>query len=129
MSAPRLIAAAVAAALFTACATRGANYVPLVDTRGTDAARLATDTAECQAYARQAMDAAEGAVAGAIAGAVVGALLGAALAGHGYRNEWAAYGAAYGAAGGGESGAVQANDTQESMTKRCLAGRGYSVLN
>lgn len=131
MTTHRLIAAALAAFILAGCASapRGADYVPLVDLRGKDAAQLATDTAECQVYARQTMDAAEGAVTGAIAGAIVGALLGAALAQHGYRNDWAAHGAAFGAIGGGASGAVQANDTQESITKRCLAGRGYSVLN
>lgn len=131
MTTHRLIAAALAASLLAGCASapRGADYVPLVDLRGKDAAQLATDTAECQVYARQTMDAAEGAATAAIAGAIVGALIGAALGGNGYRNEWAAYGAAYGAAGGAVTGAVQANDTQESITKRCLAGRGYSVLN
>lgn len=131
MTTHRLIAAALAASIFAGCASapRGANYVPMVDLRGKDAAQLAADTAECQAYAAQAMDAAEGAIAGAIAVAVVGALLGAALAPSGYRNDWAATGAAFGAVSGGATGAVQANDTQESITKRCLAGRGYSVLN
>ena len=117
-------AAALAAALIlSACATppRGAAYTPLVDLQGHSPERLASDTAECQAYARQRMDAAQG----ALAGAAVGALLGAFLAPRGYRNEVAGKAAGLGAL----SGAVQATDTQESVTKRCLAGRGYSVLN
>ena len=43
----------------------------------------------------------------------------------GYRNEPAGYGATVGAISGG----AQANETQEVIIKRCLAGRGYNVLN
>lgn len=117
------VALLAAALILSACATapRGAAYAPLVDLQGKSAEQLAVDTGECQAYARQRMDAAQGAMAGAIAGALLGAF----LAPRGYRNEVAGKTAGLGAI----SGAVQANDTQESITKRCLAGRGYSVLN
>lgn len=113
------------------CATtpRGADYVPLVDMKGHDANKFATDTQECQAYARQRMSAAQGAMNGAMAGAIAGALIGAVLAPHGYRNDAAGQVAAFGALGGAATGAVDANDTQESITKKCLAGRGYNVLN
>ena len=90
-------------------------------TKGKDAALLNQDLAECQQFAKQRADAASGAVAGAL----VGALIGAVLAPRGYRNSTAGYGAGAGALGGG----VSANQTQESIVKRCLAGRGYSVLN
>lgn len=83
------------------CATRGAGYVPLVDMQGRAVEQFNADLAECQAYAKQRMDAAQGAMADAIVGALFGA-------------------------GGG---AAQANQTQESITKNCLAGRGYNVLN
>lgn len=117
------VAALAAALVLSACATapRGAAYVPLVDLQGKNPAQFATDTAECQAYARQSIDAAQGAVAGAVAAALLGAF----LAPRGYRNEVAGKAAGLGAV----AGATQANDTQESITKRCLAGRGYSVLN
>lgn len=117
----KLITFFVASLLLSGCATRGANYTPLVDTKGHDGAQLANDTAECQAFATQRMDAASGAVAGA----VVGALIGAFLMPRGYRN----YGAGQGAIAGAAGGALGANDTQETIVKRCLSGRGYSVLN
>ena len=107
--------------ILSGCATRGANYVPLVDMKGKDQQAFNTDVVECQSYAKQRIDAAQGAVAGA----VVGALLGALIAPRGYRNNVAGQTAVAGAAGG----AVGANDTQETITKRCLAGRGYNVLN
>lgn len=117
----KLIATTLIAATLVGCATRGANYVPLVDTKGRDAATLDRDTTECQHFATQRADAATGAVVGAI----FGALLGAALMPGGYRN----YGARQGIIAGGLGGAFGANESQETIIKRCLAGRGYSVLN
>ena len=107
--------------VLTGCATRGANYVPLVDLQGRSQETFTKDTTECQAFAKTRLDAAQSAVVMAI----VGALIGAAIAPSGYRSGAASYGAGIGAL----SGASTATDTQESITKRCLAGRGYSVLN
>lgn len=107
--------------MLVGCATRGADYVPLVDTKGKDLKMLQQDTAECQQFATQRA----GAGSGAVAGAVVGGLLLAALAPSGSRN----LGARQGAIVGGATGAVHANDTQETIIKRCLSGRGYNVLN
>lgn len=109
------------ATLLAGCATRGANYVPLVDMKGKDYDTFDTDVKECQGYAKRRMDAVEGAMAGAI----LGAALGAALAPRGYRNQVAGHGAAAGAIGGG----LAATDNQETITRRCLFGRGYNVLN
>lgn len=117
----RTIACLVIATLLAGCATRGANYAPLVDTKGKDQATYANDLSECQQFARQRADAAHGAVAGA----VVAGLLGAFLAPRGYRNELAVRAAGIGALGG----AAQAGDTQENIIRACLAGRGHSVLN
>ena len=117
----RLIAAILSATVLAGCATRGANYVPLVDMKGKDQQQFNIDVTECQTYAKQRMDAADGAVAGA----VVGALLGALIAPRGYRNQVAGRTAIAGAAGG----AAGANENQETITKRCLAGRGYNVLS
>lgn len=105
------------------CATRprGAEYVPLVDMKDKDQAVFVTDVRECQAYATQRMGAAEGAMAGAVAGALIGAI----IAPRGYRNKIAGRTALLGAAGG----AGTAMNTQEGITKQCLAGRGYNVLN
>jgi uncharacterized protein YcfJ len=116
-----LITTALTVVLLGGCATRGANYVPLVDMKGRSPDMINQDIMECQQYAKQRLDAAGGAVAGAI----IGALIGTALSPRGYRNEMAGYGATAGAISGG----AQANETQEVIIKRCLAGRGYNVLN
>lgn len=108
------------------CASQptGQHYRPLVDSKGLDPARYEADLADCQNYAARVAGAAEQAVAGAVAGALFGAVL-AAAAGGGYsRNQHAAVGAVAGAAGG----AVQGEQDQRSVIRRCLAGRGYSVL-
>ena len=107
----------------TGCASmgRGSSYVPLVDTAGKDASTLAADVQQCQEYAKQRANAETGAMVGAIA---VG-LLSAFLAPRGYRNQVAGRGAVLGAIGG----AGEAGGTQEDVIKRCLAGRGYNVLN
>ena len=103
------------------CATRGVNYEPLVDLKGKSTSQFGQDLGECKAYAQQANDAASTAVAGAI---VVG-LLAAFLATRGDRNYYAGRGAVLGGAAGG----AHAVDTQETIIKKCLAGRGYNVLN
>jgi uncharacterized protein YcfJ len=117
----RLIAVLLSLAFLAGCATSGANRVPLVDMRGKDAAQFNLDVQECQAYARQTV----GAGTGAAVGAVAGALLGAFLAPSGSRN----YVAGRGAVLGGLAGGVHGNETQENVITRCLAGRGYNVLN
>lgn len=114
----KLITVCLVAGLTTGCATHGANYAPLVDSKGVSQAALASDLAECQQYATQRADAATGAVIGALFGAVLMASLG------GNRYDRRA-----GAILGGLGAAGAANETQETITKRCLAGRGYNVLN
>ena len=116
-----LVTTALTVVFLVGCATRGANYVPVVDTKYKDPAALQNDTRECQQYALQRANAEQG----AIAGALVGALLGAVIAPRGQRN----YVAGQGALIGGAGGAASANETQETIIKRCLAGRGYNVLN
>lgn len=124
----RIIASIVAVSILAGCASTqgmGANYTPIVDTKGVDSAALQRDIAECQAYARQTADAASSAAAGAVAGALLGAIFMAAAGGKGYRNE----AAAVGALSGGLGAAGQAETSQRALISRCLAGRGYSVLN
>lgn len=108
-------------ALAGCASTRGANYTPLIDTKGVDTNAMAGDLTDCQGFARDRINSRQR----AIAGAIVGALLGAAIAPRGYRNDTAGYGAAFGAAGAGG----QAVETQEVIIQRCMAGRGYIVLN
>jgi outer membrane lipoprotein SlyB len=106
------------------CATRGANYRPMIDTKGVDFNKFEVDLASCQEYARTQAGAKEGAVAGALVGAAFGALL-AAVAGSNYDTGAAAR---VGGVTGAASGASGANQDQETIIKRCLQGRGYSVL-
>jgi outer membrane lipoprotein SlyB len=117
----KLTTTMMAAMFLTACATTGSHYVPVVDMQGKDPERWSTDLAQCQQYATQRMEAAQGAVIGAalLAG------LAAALAPGGYRNQAARQGAII----GGVAGAGNANETQQDIIKRCLWGRGYNVLN
>jgi outer membrane lipoprotein SlyB len=117
----RLFLPIVLAAALTGCTSMGAGYVPLVDMQGHDPARLEVDLQECQAFARGRIDAERSAVAGALIGGVIGAI----LAPRGYRNAIAGRTAAMGAAGGASEGLA----SQRDIIKRCLAGRGYSVLN
>ena len=121
MSTKKFTLILIAAVFATGCATRGAAYVPLVDMKGVDQSTLATNVKECQDYAKTKATAAQAAVTVAI----FGALIGAALSPSGYRGT----GATYGAALGGVSGAGSAMETQEVIVKRCVAGRGFSVLN
>ena len=121
MNLVRPLACIAAFAVLSGCATRGAGYVPLVDMKGKTDQQFTADLGECQQYALKRADEASGAVAGAVAMGLLGAL----LAPRGYRNEVAGRTAAIGAVGG----AGQAMETREVIIKRCLAGRGYNVLN
>lgn len=106
------------------CANTGANYRPIVDNKGVDLNRYESDLRECQSYATQTASAGESAAAGAAAGAILGAVL-AAAAGRGYsRSSTAGVGAVSGAVGAGAEG----ERNQRNIINRCLAGRGYRVL-
>lgn len=121
----KAVAAALAAALLAGCATApgGANYAPMVDT-GHRIGVYEQDLAECQSYAQRVAGAGEGAAAGAVGGAIVIGLLSAVLGGGGH-GRWAAVGALSGAA----SGAAAGETNQRDVIRRCMANRGYSVLN
>jgi outer membrane lipoprotein SlyB len=113
------LAILVCALSLGACATRGAGYQPIIDAKGVSQAQYNVDLSECQQYAHRVSAGDSAAV-----GAVAGALLGAFLAPRGHRSDVAGRGAVLGALAGGGQGV----ETQESIIKRCLAGRGYSVL-
>lgn len=117
----KTIAAIVAVSMLAGCATRGPGFVPLVDMQGKGELTFKHDLEQCQDYAKKLADAATGAVAGAI---FVG-LLGALLAPRGFKNQVAGKAAVL----GGIGGAGEANMSQENVIRRCLAGRGYNVLN
>ena len=104
----------------TGCAT----YRPIVDNKGTNPAAYEADLKECQAYAEQ-VSPAEHAATGAVLGAVFGAVLGAALGNRDMAMRSAGGMAVVGAASGtGEGAKAQVN-----IVRRCMAGRGYRVLN
>jgi outer membrane lipoprotein SlyB len=124
----RIVSLAVAAAMLAGCSSYSQ---PLVDTKGVDSTRYNQDNYECEQYANQVSpvgDAAVGALGGAAAGAALGAITGALVGGVS-----AGTGAAVGAAGGGAlglgGGAVTGVQNQRDVYRRCMAGRGYNVLN
>lgn len=121
----RLLGFALILALLAGCANTGANYRPIVDTKGvTDSSKYEADLRECQAFATQTTGAGERAVAGALAGAALGALLAAAAGSRYSRNQHAGVGAVAGAA----AGAGQGETDQRTIIRRCMDGRGYNVL-
>ena len=106
------------------CASSGANFRPVVDLKGRNQADYEQNLRECQQYALQVAGAADQAATGAIAGALLGTAF-AAIAGGGNRNAAAGIGALSGAT----SGAVAGERDQRTFISRCLAGRGFNVLN
>jgi outer membrane lipoprotein SlyB len=120
-----LVIGSLAVSLLSGCAApSGANYRPIVDTQGVDFNRYESDLKACQGYATQTASAGESAVGGAVAGAMLGGLL-AAAAGKGYsRTNSAQVGAVTGAVSAGAQGETD----QRNIIRRCLAGRGYKVL-
>ena len=111
----------VAITVFAALAGCAAHPDPIVDMRGVNETRLATDWEECEAYSEQIrieQGAAKGAATGAVIGAATGAISGDAGPGAGY-------GAIYGATRSG----LDADREKQMVFKRCLRGRGYRVLN
>lgn len=121
----RISIIACAALMLSGCAQNFvAGYEPIIDTKGTDASQYAKDLADCRGFAVK-NDPATKAAQGAVAGAAIGALFGLAIGG----GRFAGYGAGVGAAEGGVAGGVSAVVGQQQIVKRCMAGRGYNVLD
>lgn len=94
---------------------------PIIDTKGVDMAAYRRDLAECRQYANEvpmAAGAAKGAAAGGAYGAAVGSI-----------NGRAAEGAGTGAISGAAYSMLEADREKQRVVKRCVAGRGYRVLN
>jgi len=89
---------------------------------------LDQDTRECNAFALQ-VDRDKAAVNNAVAGAIFGTLIGAALGLRGRDLVAVAAGSAAGAGARGYVLADYANLSQYQIVQRCLAGRGWSVVN
>jgi len=125
----KLIVVAVVLGL-TGC--QGANYRPIIDTatsRSNTGNSYETDLNQCQGYAAQINptgEAAGSAVTGAAVGAAFGAVLGAILGVN--VGKVAAVGAATGGAQGAISGVSSGYGDQREVVRRCMSGRGYSVL-
>jgi outer membrane lipoprotein SlyB len=98
---------------------------PLVDTKNVNQAKYQQDLEECQAYAKSSWGAGTGAAVGAVGGAAVGEVLGRTTGNMRNRGHLAGGGAAMGALSGASKGAQH----QRQIVQRCLAGRGYNVLD
>jgi hypothetical protein len=114
----RAVICGLIAASASACASQPN---PIIDTKGVDMAAYRRDLAECTKYAEEihmAAGAAKGAAAGSAYGAAVGSI-------HGRASEGAGTGAISGAAWS----MLDADREKQQVVKRCVAGRGYHVLN
>lgn len=123
----RIGATALALALLGACAGPGygTQWQPVVDLKPGQT-QYYSDLADCQRLSSQVLSAGQSAAGGAVAGAIFGAVLGAVAGGNSRIN---AQTAGVGAITGGASAAGAAEGGQRGIISRCLAGRGYSVLN
>lgn len=124
----KIASGALALAILAGCAANGgtgAQWQPVVDIKPSQTNYYA-DLADCQRLATQVMSAGQSAAAGAVAGALFGALLGAAAGGNSRFNGQMA---GVGALSGGAGAAASAEGGQRGIISRCLAGRGYAVLN
>lgn len=96
----------------------------IIDKKGVSMAQYAQDRRECEAYADEVNtgeQVAEGAAVGAVVGGAIGAIFG--------DSSTAGRGAGAGAVSGAAGGAGRASNEKDRVVKRCLAGRGYKVLN
>ena len=122
------LSAAVAFSL-SACATSGANTVPIIDAQNSP--QLQADLAECQQFAAQRSVNGE-ILSSALVGAGFGALAGSSFGGRPFsrrgRGENALAGSLAGAAAGSVVGVFQGQAAQADIVYRCMEGRGYRIL-
>lgn len=121
----KIVAIAAAAAILAGCAAPMHQYRPLVDT-DTTSTQYQRDLEDCRAYAMTKPTAESAAAVGAVIGALAGVAL---LALSGGRDGWGNEMAGVGALIGGVEGYSKGADGQQGVVKRCLAGRGYRVLD
>lgn len=119
----------VALVLAPGCAAT--DIRPVIDPRSSvkQGADYEADLRECQELAegvRPEGSAAAGLIVGALLGAALGAVTGAPSANAGLG---AGLGAATGGIAGGAGGALSAAHSHGDVVRRCLAGRGYAVLD
>ena len=121
----KVVTIVVAAAFLAGCAAPMHSYQPLVD-GDTTSTQYQRDLEDCRAYAMTKPSAENSAAVGAIIGALAGVAL---LALSGGRDGWGNEMAGVGALIGGVEGYSKGADGQQGVVKRCLAGRGYQVLD
>lgn len=125
------IIAFMAIPMLAACAY---NSAPVVGTHDKTDAEYQQDFAECEQYAAR-VDKGEAAKTGAVNAGVLGALSGAAIGlveGDGVDGAVAGgaiVGGLAGASAGAVGGAASATQDQSYVLRRCLAGKGYDVLD
>ena len=119
---PLIVSLKVSALLVLAgCA---AHPDPIIDTKGEDPETMAQDWSECEAFSEE-VQVSKGVGKGAGTGAVVGAVAGAIGGNSEDVRESAGLGALY----GGTRSGLDAAEEKQLVFKRCMAGRGYRVLN
>ncbi len=118
VSAPMLTMLTILAAALAGCA---AHPDPIIDMQGVDFESFAQDWDECESYTEEIIIA-KGVAKGSATGAAVGAIAGAI-------GDDVGEGAAYGALYGGTRSGLDADRDKQRVFKRCMAGRGYRVLN
>jgi len=116
----------LSALIFVSCSNMGSQFTPIVDKKNIDENQYQQDLAECQNLSTQAQGAGKDAAKKAAAGVAVGALIG--LVGGGNSTN-IAQSAGVGGVIGGATGAYSGNAEKENVIRRCLAGRGYKILN
>ncbi len=97
---------------------------PIIDMKGVDRDQYAEDWAECESYTEEVLVA-----QGVAKGAGLGAAIGAAAGAIGGNSSDVAEGAGWGAIYGGTRSGLDADRMKQDVFKRCMAGRGYRVLN
>jgi hypothetical protein len=117
------VSALVLVAFTAACATSGANVVPVVD--GPVKASFQSDLAPCQRLAAQQGPLASNTGTQVATGAV---LAGGATAVVNNRGNNVRDAAAIGAAAGLASGLIQGQQQQEAIVRNCMRGRGHNVV-
>ncbi len=114
----------------TACATSGANVVPVID--ASNKPQLQADLTQCQTLASEYQNSGNNTVLAAVVGAGIGALTGGTINNRFRRNRLSGNNALAGAAIGGAAGlgygAYNSENKKSEIVYRCMSGRGYNIL-